>query len=366
MLDIIYYFNIFGCLTMGMALLLIQRAPQLIDPHYRNAKRFLGIASIIVALCNALIFYSRAQESIAEIFAMPVLVAAQLQAALFTFIVLILFHSPYVCRRNILRHLCPTFVFAGLYIVTVLIFPDVRIYSVDEYIANITNPALLLRTIFAATYLTQIVIYIRLFRREQRNYIAKIENYFSDTGKYEFRWASRLFYEAACIGIAVLLFSIFPAPLFDGIITVVVTVYYFNFGVRYINYQYKLYYEALPAIEGNEEPQPAKENKGDKELESEMAKLVLYLRQGVVLGDYAEALHIPERKLSVFINSTYGVSFKHWVNRKRVEYAKEQMAEHPDYTMEKIAELSGFAHKSHFCKIFREMTGGSFTEYKNR
>ena len=75
MLDIIYYFNIFGCLTMGMALLLIQTAPQLINPHYRNAKRFLGIASIIVALCNALILYNRVQESVAEIFAMPVLVA---------------------------------------------------------------------------------------------------------------------------------------------------------------------------------------------------------------------------------------------------------------------------------------------------
>ncbi|MZZ95709.1 AraC family transcriptional regulator, partial [Escherichia coli] len=47
-------------------------------------------------------------------------------------------------------------------------------------------------------------------------------------------------------------------------------------------------------------------------------------------------------------------------------YATEQMAKHPDYTMERIAELSGFAHKSHFCKIFREITGGSFTEYKNR
>lgn len=69
MLDIIYYFNIFGCLTMGMALLLIQTAPQLINPHYRNAKRFLGIASIIVALCNALILYNRVQESVAEIFA---------------------------------------------------------------------------------------------------------------------------------------------------------------------------------------------------------------------------------------------------------------------------------------------------------
>ena len=83
MLDIIYYFNIFGCLTMGMALLLIQTAPQLINPHYRNAKRFLGIASIIVALCNALILYNRVQESVAEIFAMPVLVAAQLQAFYF-------------------------------------------------------------------------------------------------------------------------------------------------------------------------------------------------------------------------------------------------------------------------------------------
>ena len=123
-------------LYTSMALLLIQTAPQLINPHYRNAKRFLGIASIIVALCNALILYNRVQESVAEIFAMPVLVAAQLQAALFTFIVLILFHSPYVCRRNILRHLCPTLFFVGLYLLTILLFPDVRIYSVGEYIAN--------------------------------------------------------------------------------------------------------------------------------------------------------------------------------------------------------------------------------------
>lgn len=113
MLDIIYYFNIFGCLTMGMALLLIQTAPQLINPHYRNAKRFLGIASIIVALCNALILYNRVQESVAEIFAMPVLVAAQLQAALFTFIVLILFHSPYVCRQKYFATPLPDIVFCG-------------------------------------------------------------------------------------------------------------------------------------------------------------------------------------------------------------------------------------------------------------
>ncbi len=73
----------------------------------------------------------------------------------------------------------------------------------------------------------------------------------------------------------------------------------------------------LPAIEEKEESQLTKESEGDKELEDEMAKLLLYLQQGVVLGDYAEALHIPERKLSVFINSTYGVSFKRWVNNKR-------------------------------------------------
>ena len=75
-----------------MEYFIFNTSKSLINPHYRNAKRFLGIASIIVALCNALILYNRVQESVAEIFAMPVLVAAQLQAALFTFIVLILFH----------------------------------------------------------------------------------------------------------------------------------------------------------------------------------------------------------------------------------------------------------------------------------
>ena len=376
MLDLIYNFNIFSCLTMGVGLLLIQTSPELKDPHYRNAKRFLGIASIIVALCNGLVLYSRAQESIAEIFSLPVLVAAQFQAALFTFIVLILFHSPYVCKRNILKHLTPTFVFVVLYTVAVIVKPDVRVYSFEEYAANITNPALLLRTVFAGVYLVQIGIYVRQFHKQRKEYIAKIDNYFSDTDKYEFRWASRLFYEAASIGVSVLLFSMFPAPLFDAIITTAVTVFYFNFGVRYINYQYKMYYDALPAVnivvepipqeqEAEQEPSHAREVKSNEETEDEISKLKLYLQQGVVLADYAAALKVQERKLSVFINTTYGKSFNQWVNTQRVEYAQKLVVDCPELNIEQVAEQSGFANKSQFSKIFKEITGTTFSCFKN-
>ena len=351
MIDIIYHFKIFMCLAIALILLLVQTAPRLSDRHYRNGKLFLALAAIILAVSNALVLCADGFVFV-ELLAAPVLVVAQLQACMFTFLVLTLFHSAYVSKGNILRHLLPTIGFVVLYVPTAIFFPMV------------TLP---LRGVFAVVYLAQIIIYVRLFKRQRREYIAKIDNYFSDTNKYTLRWASRMFYQACSIGIVVLVFSIFPSEVFDGVLTLMVTGFYFWFAVQFINYQYRLL-EAIPAVVVAEEALEVKSQKraeGDDTLLKEIELLELYLQHGVVLSDYAKAVGIPSRKLSSYINSTRGVSFNQWVNAKRVEYAKKQIEKHPDYTMERIAELSGFAHKSHFCRIFREVTGQSFLDHKN-
>lgn len=364
MIEILYYYNIFSCFSMGMTLLLLKTAPRLTDKHYRTGKVFLAVATIILALGNAEILWQGIADSV-EMFSIPVLVISQLQAALFTFLIFTLFHSPYVNRRNILRHLTPTIVFTVAYVATVIVCPDVELHSISQYLDNITNPGVILRTLFAAVYLVQIAIYIRLYRRERKCYIAKIDNYFSDTDKYKLGWASRLFYQGGGLGVLALAFCVVPNEAFDIVLTIIITYLYFNFTIQYINYQYRLFY-ALPAVSHTETPaaELAKETMNDKALDEAMNSLTLFRQQGIVLADYAQALNLSERKLSSYINSAYGVSFKRWVNGRRVEYAKELIAEYPHMTMDVIAEKAGFADKSHLSRISREFTGVPFAEHK--
>ena len=238
MIDIIYYFNISCCFTMGLLLLSIRTAPDLEDKHYRVVKRFLGAASIIVAVGNTAILLSGGSDLKVEMFSAPLLIVSQLQAALFTFAVLTLFHSQKVKRSYILKKLLPTFVFVLLYTLSVLLFSDVKTHSAEEHLSNLTNPSLLLRTIYGVVYPVQIAIYVRLFRRERKLYMARIDNYFADTDNYDLNWATRLFYEATTIGLVVFVFSIFPHQTFDAVLTVVITCFYVVFALRYINYQY--------------------------------------------------------------------------------------------------------------------------------
>lgn len=365
MLDILYYFAIISCLIMGVVLLLIRTTPTLQDKHYRVTKRFLGVASIIVAVGEAVILLKKGSGLEVEMFSAPVLIIAQLQAALFTFAVLTLFHSRKVNQRYILKCLIPTFVFAPLYALSVILFSDVNTHSIEEHLSNLTNPSLVLRTIFGVVYLVQIAIYVRLFRRERKIYIAKIENYFSDTDSYKLNWATRLFYEATGLGLVVFVFSMFPHMVFDAVLTVAIACIYIIFAVEYINYQYRLYY-ALPAVK--DEPEKVESvvaQQKDPSLEEAIAKHPLFLKQGVVLADYASALDITERKFSSYINSTYGVNFNRWINLQRVEYAKKLAVENPELNIELIAEKSGFANKSHFSRTFKEIEGVLFIEHKN-
>lgn len=302
MIEIFYYFNIFSCFTVGLALLLIHTSPKLTNKHYRNAKAFLGVASLIVALGNAFIIFSGVLKEQVETLSAPVLVVSQLQAALFTFLVLIFLHSSNVNEKIILINIVPTIIFISLYIISAIVLCDVNTYTISDHFANISNVPLLLRTIYGLVYFVQIILYVRLFRRESKIYRTKIENYFSDTDVYNLGWATRLFYQATGIGLTVFIFSIFPSKIFDAVLTVIITYLYFNFAVRYLNHQYRLYY-MLPAVDSGPiyEHEIQKLQTPDKFLDESLSFLDLYLKQGVTLADYADTLKITERKLSTYI-----------------------------------------------------------------
>lgn len=69
--------------------------------------------------------------------------------------------------------------------------------------------------------------------------------------------------------------------------------------------------------------------------------------------------------LSAFINREYGIGFREFLNRYRVDYFKENL-DNPDWknlTLEAIAAEYGFNIRSTFIANFKKITGTTPSEY---
>ena len=92
-------------------------------------------------------------------------------------------------------------------------------------------------------------------------------------------------------------------------------------------------------------------------LEQWMSTQKPYLDPELKLIDLREILPLNRTYLSQLVNKTYGCTFYQFVNRYRIEEAKQLMQQHPEMKLNKVAELSGFSSYAVFAHIFTRDTG---------
>ena len=90
-----------------------------------------------------------------------------------------------------------------------------------------------------------------------------------------------------------------------------------------------------------------------------------YLKQNFSLTELATAMNAPQHHISYCFSDFINTSFTKLRAAKRVEYAKTllQQGLANDFTIDKIAELSGFSSRSTFFSTFKEYTGMTPTDY---
>lgn len=81
-----------------------------------------------------------------------------------------------------------------------------------------------------------------------------------------------------------------------------------------------------------------------------------YTRPGLTITDVANDLLTNRTYLSSYINTTYDTTFREWITRLRIEYAKRLLLGSPELTVQDVSERSGFQSTSHFIRIFKERT----------
>lgn len=93
-------------------------------------------------------------------------------------------------------------------------------------------------------------------------------------------------------------------------------------------------------------------------LEQVMEEQQLYLNKNLTLADLAQALNTNRTYVSNYLSQVRGQTFYDYVNQMRIERISIPMLkEHPEYTLEYVAEKSGFASISTFRRAFIKLTG---------
>ncbi|MFD2588691.1 helix-turn-helix domain-containing protein [Croceitalea marina] len=101
-------------------------------------------------------------------------------------------------------------------------------------------------------------------------------------------------------------------------------------------------------------------------LEEELNDNKLFLNHNENLDTLSKRLNTNRQYLSNAINDVKGVSFTKYINSFRVTHAKRLIASpnYEQYTLEKIAQDSGFSSLSTFQRAFKENEGISPAKYR--
>ena len=90
----------------------------------------------------------------------------------------------------------------------------------------------------------------------------------------------------------------------------------------------------------------------------------IYRNSAITLQSLSNSLEINSNRLSQVLNEKLGVNFRSYLNRYRIEEAKELLTENHEMTVLEIAFAVGFNSKSTFNTTFTSVTGVTPTGYR--
>ena len=381
---IAYGLNIIGCLWSCILLFSLRQLRETRNPKYRLACRILALASLIVAMGHTIMMTVNGEiHTQSDICSFPIILIASLQALLFTTLLLLLISGSYVTGKNILRLGSPALLFTLLYIVTCLLWDDKAVYNFTDWSASLSNPPLLVRSLFTFTYAGQIAVFTIIFFREHRQYRLILEGIGNKERHKELRWVTAAFCSALFIGICALILALFPDARLEAFFILIFAVFYPAFTIQYANFHYT-YEQVRQHISKSDTtlPPPPAESEMDElitylepmeynqlfnRMDDLLKKERLHLDPNFKRSELMLALGTNERYLAVAVGRATGLTVQEYLLRLRIRYAMDELLiPDDDRTIEQIAFDSGFTTKRTFLRNFIRLVKQRPNEYRKQ
>ncbi|MDC3416007.1 response regulator transcription factor [Aquibacillus salsiterrae] len=87
-----------------------------------------------------------------------------------------------------------------------------------------------------------------------------------------------------------------------------------------------------------------------------------YYDEEITLAEIAESLYINKNYLSQLFKKVTGETFVNYLNKFRIEKAKEKLKEQK-YMIYEVSEMVGYQNPTYFSKVFRSITGTSPSDF---
>ena len=114
------------------------------------------------------------------------------------------------------------------------------------------------------------------------------------------------------------------------------------------------------------EPTPPTDR--EQQLAADLERVVTgerpYVNPNLKLADLAAAVNATPHELSALLNTHLGVSFYDYINERRIELAKQLIAEQEHLTLEAIGQACGFNARSTFYTAFKKQVGTTPAKFR--
>ncbi|HYQ57668.1 MAG TPA: helix-turn-helix transcriptional regulator [Draconibacterium sp.] len=269
-------------------------------------------------------------------------------------------------------------------LLTLFLTPEQRIYYVKHILieSNLKDTSLnslpgirgwnflLSRIVF----ILQTIIYLILIIRIAEKHDKVINDYFSNTEGKKINWVRNLSITAFAVSIAAIIFALLGRSYFvRHNLSLLIPSVFFTTIFFLVGYKGNMQRQIFVPLYEQEEDKTIEEDTFLPRIDLK-ARLLnifesekIYRTNDLRISSLCELLHTNRTYISKLINDEFGMNFNEFVNKYRVNEAKQLLLStvNHKYTMEYIAQQAGFGSVASFSRVFKEMEGttpGRFRE----
>lgn len=111
-----------------------------------------------------------------------------------------------------------------------------------------------------------------------------------------------------------------------------------------------------------------REDSINKDLFRKMERIIkdekLYLMPELVRQDMLARLSVDKNRFAQMLQENTNMTFSQYLTDLRLKHALTELKQHPNYTIQAIAEVSGFSNTRHFQRLFKAAYDMTPSEYK--
>lgn len=348
----------------GIYFLAAQVPDKVAYANYLRSRRIMGVALLTLAANYCVHFFVQLRFSNPDMATFINLSTYFLEAWLFSSALNLLLDRKYLKHYRFWKHIAYWTLYTAVSSIVIFLLND----------NTLRKMAMLFMALWFFVYAAGLA---RRLIIAYKRAVHAMDDYYSDDVAVYIRWMSQFTYWAVIYGVSCGLLTFLPEKYIFLWVLSSVPFYTYLF-VSYMNYllfcqQVQKAFEEEPLLPEQESTTSGKTvvqdgiptcygNLADK-LEQWIAER-RFAENGITAAELAVAMISNRTYLAEYIKLKYGVSFREWIGRLRIEYAKELLIKKSELSVAEIANRVGYQSSTHFIKLFSESEGVSPAKWR--